>query len=212
MEPDPRLGGALPTLNKRLALFRLPVANPKALSAEYSEATLVAHLAIAIASGDASPNPSEQQALHTHLDEMVSLKEPERSRLHAHLHWLLEEKPTLRSLKARIERVNLEHPRQVAQLLVQVAAADGQLKPQEVQLLEKAYTLLGLDAQAVYSDIHDISTSVGQPASEPVTVRKAGVRRGHKILSEPKRAKKQTEVALDMALVQSKLGRIARDF
>jgi uncharacterized tellurite resistance protein B-like protein len=207
MEPDPRFGGALPTLKSQIALFRLPAANPEVLSAAYFEATLLMHLAIAVASGDGAPSRLEQQYLQTRLDEWVPLQEPERSRLNAHYHWLLEEKPTLRSLKTRIERVNPEHPRDVAQFVIQVAAADGQLIPQEVQLLEKAYALLGLDPQAVYSDIHDLSTTVAQPASttEPVTVRKASPKRGHKIPPAPKRGEKQAEVTLDMALVQSKL-------
>jgi tellurite resistance protein len=207
MEPDPRFGGALPTLKSRVALFQLPAANPEVLPGEYFQATLLAHLAIAVASGDGALSPLEQQYLQTRLDEWVPLQEPERSRLYAHYQWLLAEKPTLRSLKTRIERVNLEQPRDVAQFLIQVAAADGQLNPQEVQLLEKAYALLGLETQAVYSDIHDLSTTVAQsaPASEPVTVRNAAPRRGRKIPPAPKRGKKQAEVALDMSLVQAKL-------
>ncbi|MGA7935914.1 MAG: TerB N-terminal domain-containing protein [Kovacikia sp.] len=211
MEPDPRFEGSVPTLKTHVALFRLPQVNSEALPAEYSRATLLAHLAIATASGDELPSPLEQRYLQTHLSQSVPLEEPQRSRLNAHLFWLLQEKPTLRNLKARIERVNPEQREDIAHFLVEVAAADGQLKPKEVQLLEKAYSLLGLEAQAVYSDIHHLSTNLSPPggqspaASEPVTVRKASPTRGHKIPSRPKPSKNQPETSLDMALVQSKL-------
>ncbi|HEY9641438.1 MAG TPA: tellurite resistance TerB C-terminal domain-containing protein, partial [Coleofasciculaceae cyanobacterium] len=126
-----------------------------------------------------------------------------RSRLKAHLQWLLSEKPTLRSLKTRLASIEPPQRSAIARFIVRVAAADGQINPQEVQLLEKVYTLLELDAQALYSDIHDLSTAAPRtPATEPVTVRKASSLRGHAI---PPMTQKQAAVALDMTLVQSKL-------
>lgn len=216
IEPDPRLGGTLPTLKNSFALFRLTADsdNPDeselwsdGLSEGYVEATLLMQLAIAAASGDESPNPVEQQYLETHLASVVAVEEWERSRLNAYLHLLLQEKPNLRGLKTRIAKLSPVQRQEFAQFMVQVAAADGQATPQEVQVLEKIYKQLELDAQMLYSDLHMVSTTTtsSQPASEPVTVRKATPTRGHKIPAQPKGKSKKQELSLDMSLIESKL-------
>jgi uncharacterized tellurite resistance protein B-like protein len=212
MEPDPRFGGALPTVKSSLALFRMPSDHPSALSDPYRQSTLWLHLAIATASGDELPSPIEQQYLQTNLESMVKLKAPEQKRLNAHLHWLLQEQPTLRNLKTRIETVPLTKRGAIAQFLVRVAAADGQIKPKEVQLLEKAYTQLGLDPQTLYGDIHGLSTATTNPyaarpkaAKEPVTVRRSAPTRGRKIPAAAQNGKDgQEHTELDMTLVESK--------
>jgi uncharacterized tellurite resistance protein B-like protein len=216
IEPDSRLGGTLPTLKNSFALFRLTADsdNPDeselwadGLSEAYIEATLLMQLAIAAASGNESPNPVEQQYLETHLSSVVTVEEWERSRLNAHLHLLLHEKSNLRGLKSRIAKLSPAQRQEFAQFIVQVAAADGQATPQEVQVLEKIYKQLELDPQTLYSDLHMVSTTTtsSQPASEPVTVRKATPTRGRKIPAQPKGKSKQQELSLDMSLVQSKL-------
>ncbi|MBD2068264.1 TerB N-terminal domain-containing protein [Leptolyngbya sp. FACHB-671] len=219
IEPDPQLTGTLPTLKNSFALFRrIPDSDNSdelelsdGLSEEYVEATLLMQLAIAAASGDETPNAIEQQYLETHLASVVAVEEWERSRLSAHLHLLLHES-NLRGLKARIAKLKPAQRQEFAQFVVQVATADGQATPQEVQVLEKIYKQLELDSQTLYSDIHAVSTSgstpsplSSQPASEPVTVRKATPTQGHKIPAPPKGNSKKQELALDMSLVQSKL-------
>jgi uncharacterized tellurite resistance protein B-like protein len=205
IEPDLRLGGAAPTLKNQVALFRLSQPHPATRSDQYVQATLVAHLAIAVASGTEAPSPIEREFLESYLKETVDLEAAERSRLQAHIHWLVHEKPTLRSLKARIEPLEPPQRGAIAQLLVRVAAADGQINPQEVQMLEKAYILLGRDSQTLYSDIHDLSTAVRTAATEPITVRKAAPRRGHAIPPKPGKQQPAAGLTLDMTLVQSKL-------
>jgi uncharacterized tellurite resistance protein B-like protein len=205
IEPDPRVSSALPSLKTQAAIFRSPAGkNPTELSAAYSMATLIAQMALATASGDQIPSSTEQTYLQSQIESVVGLDAAERSRFEAHLQWLLQEKPTLRSLKTRLDRIEPVHRDEIARFLVHVAAADGQITPSEVKLLEKAYTMLDRDPQLLYSDIHDRSTtsSKSRPAYEPVTVRNAMPTEGHKIPS-PKRGK--PGLALDMDLVQSKL-------
>jgi TerB N-terminal domain/TerB-C domain/Tellurite resistance protein TerB len=199
IEPDPRLGGAFPKLTGRVALFRLDSDNLRYLSPEYLTATLVAHLAIAIANGDELPSPIEQDYLTTHLLELIQLTNSERSRLQAHIHLLLQDKPALRNLKARVEAVAPEQRGTIARFLVSVAVADGQASPKEIDRLTKAYALLELDSQSLYSDIHDASTG-SRPANEPITVRIASPTSGHTI---PPQAQKK--LTLDMSMVESKI-------
>ena len=209
MEPDPRISSTLPSLKTQAAIFRSPPAshkNPTELSATYFRATLIAQMSLATASGDQMPSSIEQTYLQSQIESVVGLDPAERSRFEAHLQWLLHDKPTLRSLKARLDPIEPAHRDEIARFLVHVAAADGQITPSEVKLLEKAYTMLDRDPQLLYSDIHDRSTtpSRSRPAREPVTVREAMPTEGHQIPS-PKRAKPKPGLTLDMDLVQSKL-------
>jgi uncharacterized tellurite resistance protein B-like protein len=200
IEPDVRFGGSAPTAKSTLALFKLPPNHPESLSFAYLDATLLAQMALAVASGDDPPSLVEQQFLAAHINDLIPLSPPERARLAAHTQALLQQTLTLRNLKARIERVNPDELPALARFLIRVAAADGPVNPKEVKLLEKAYTLLELDTQALYSDIHDQTTA----AIEPVTVRAAQPTKGHKIPAQPQR-----KTGLDMSLVQSKLAESA---
>ncbi|MBD3881626.1 TerB N-terminal domain-containing protein [Phormidium tenue FACHB-886] len=209
VEPDPRVSSSLPSLKSHLALFRSPpeaTQNPIELEAEYFTATLVAQMALATASGDQMPSQLEQQYLEAHINSVVDLDTAERSRFVAHIHWLLQDKPTLKSLKSRLERLEPAQRAEIAPFLVHVAAADGQITPPEIKILEKAYTLLDRDPQLLYSDIHDRNTTPSKLRSgrDPVTVRAAVSTEGHKIPPPPKRPRKDA-LTLDMELVQSKL-------
>jgi hypothetical protein len=196
LEPDPRLGGAVPTAKSTLALFQLPPDASDDLSPDYFDATLLAQMALATASGDQPPSPAELAALDPQIALALALSPSERVRLAAHIQALLQAGPSLRSLKARIERVDPPQLPQFGQVLIRVAAADGPVTPQEVKLLEKAYALLDLDLQTLYSDIHDLTTS------EPVTVRPAQPVKGHKLPARP-------PAGLDMTLVEAKLAESA---
>lgn len=203
IEPDIRLGGAVPKLAGWVAIFRLKTDNLPYLSPEYSTATLIAHLAIAVASGDELPNSVEQDYLRTHLESLIPLTQAERSRFQAHLQLLLQEKPNLRGLKARVEAVQPETRGAIARFLVSVAVADSQASPKEIDRLTKVYTLLELDPQTLYSDVHDISANSvnSRPASEPITVRAASPTKGHQIPAPPQKS----PLVLDMSVVESKI-------
>jgi tellurite resistance protein len=203
IEPDVRLGGAVPKLAGWVAIFRLETDNLPYLSPEYLTVTLIAHLAIAVASGDELPNWVEQDYLRTHLESLLPLTQAERSRFQAHLQLLLQEKPNLRGLKTRVEAVPPETRGAIARFLVSVAVADGQASPKEIDRLTKVYTLLELDPQTLYSNVHDISANsvTSRPASEPITVRAASPTKGHQIPAPPQ----QNPLVLDMSVVESKI-------
>jgi TerB N-terminal domain/TerB-C domain/Tellurite resistance protein TerB len=206
IEPDVRLGGAVPKLNSYVGIFQLDsdYADLPYLSPEYLTTTLIAHLAIAVASGDELPNSVEQNYLSTGLATLIPLTRGEQSRLQAHLQLLFQEKPNLRGLKARVEAVEVGMRGTIARFLVRVAVADGQASPKEIDRLTKVYTLLEIDPQSLYSDVHDISfgMSNSRPATEPITIRAASPTKGHKI---PKSPALQQPLVLDMNMVESKL-------
>jgi uncharacterized tellurite resistance protein B-like protein len=191
LEPDVRFGGAAPTAKSTLALFQLPPDHPDSFSLAYLDATLLAQMGLAVASGDDLASPTEQQFLSSCIHNLIPLVPAEQVRLAAHIQVLLQQTPALRNLRSRIERVNPDELPAFGQFLIRVAAADGPVSPKEVKLLEKAYTMLDLDIQVLYSDIHDQTTA----ATEPVTVRAAQPSKGHKIPTQP-----QPKASLDMAL------------
>jgi uncharacterized tellurite resistance protein B-like protein len=203
IEPDVRLGGAMPKLVGWVAIFRLETDNLPYLSPEYLTLALIAHLAIAVASGDELPNSVEQDYLRTHLESLIPLTQAERSRFQAHLQLLLQEKPNLRGLKTRVEAVQPGTRGAIARFLVSVAVADGQASPKEIDRLTKVYTLLEIDPQTLYSNVHDISANPvnSRPANEPITVRAASPTKGHQIPAPPQ----HNPLVLDMSVVESKI-------
>jgi hypothetical protein len=98
----------------------------------------------------------------------------------------------------------MEQRRGIGQFLIGVAGADGHIGSEELKLLIRIYALIGLDSQAVYSDVHALASgevSWGPAAAEPVTVRPAEPAARHPI---PRRAR-PPGVTLDLQKVQAKL-------
>jgi hypothetical protein len=60
--------------------------------------------------------------------------------------------------KAQVSRKDREQPRaMVADLLIGVVGADGQVGPDEIRLLGRIYPMLGYTAEDVYSRVHAMS-------------------------------------------------------
>jgi tellurite resistance protein len=211
IEPDIRFGGKILSSEGTIVLFKCSIEVSETLSADYSAATLLLHLAATIANADGTVDASEQAYLESHLESALDLSEPERLRLRAHLTWLLQEKLSLRGLKPRLEGIAPEKRTEIAQFLVSVARADGQISPKEISMLTKIYPLLGFEPKMVYSHIHQFSTAQAPSANEPVTVRPASFQqKGFAIpapLNETKREqdeKQGIEFVLDKTLIEAK--------
>jgi uncharacterized tellurite resistance protein B-like protein len=177
IEPDPRFGGPSLSQAKTAILFRLDeaatgtgqdVGEP---SLNYQAATLLLHLAAAVAAADGEIAQHEERHLEEHLEVVLKLSAPERHRLRQHLRWLLAEPPGISGLKRRIEIFDREQRRSLGRFLVTVAGADGRVDPQELKILRKVYPLLGLDSEAVFSDVHALMAGGGMD-DEPITVLK----------------------------------------
>lgn len=175
LEPDPRFGGGAVSANQKLVIFRIGSNQPKAASAEYRAATLLLHLAAAVAAGDGEVGEVEERQLEEHLERSMNFSDAESRRLRAHLQWLLIEQPSLTGIKKRLEGVDVTRRRLLAGFAVTIAAADGVIDPGEVKTITKIYKLLGLDPDQAFGDIHSLQAGADwSPAKEPVTVRPAG--------------------------------------
>ena len=73
------------------------------------------------------------------------------------MEWLVASKASLAGLKKRIEQVEVSQRAAIGSLLVDVAAADGIVTPNEGSTtLTGIYRLLGLEEADVYSAINNL--------------------------------------------------------
>jgi uncharacterized tellurite resistance protein B-like protein len=182
LEPDGRQVQIDVPAETKIVLYRLGADRPQQPSRAYKAATLLVHLALAAASGEAAASDIEQQAILAHIPKLPGLGPTEQAKLIAHLYYL--QAPTITRLAARLEFLTGSKS-ELGQFLIAVAAADGPLTPSEIKQLEKAYKLLGLESQSLYSDIHNS----GQPTRN--------------VSSQT--TKKTKPDKLDMATVQAKI-------
>ncbi len=206
LEPDVRFGGPPPGSGKAV-LFRLAAegsAEPEPACPEpnYHAAAVLLHLAVAVSAADGEISAGEERHLFAHLESVLPLSPAGRIRLKAHLRWLMACPPGLAGLKKKIEPLAEPQRREIGQFLVTVAGADGHVGAEELKLLARIYPLLGLEAQAVYSDVHALASAEAPAAAEPVTVLPAGP--GPSGFPIP-RAPKPDGVLLDPRKIQAKL-------
>ena len=214
LEPDVRFGGSLFTFLPAV-LFRLPDSfgntagntagndSGDGPSPAYHAAAVLLHLAAALSAADGSITEQEERHLLAHLESSLHLSDAERTRLTAHLRWLLAAPPGLGGLKKRVAPLPQEQRRGIGQFLIGVAGADGHVGPEELKLLTRIYALLELDVQAVYSDVHALASG-----EEPVTVRPAEPAARFPIPPIPQKSAPRARppgVTLDLQKVQAKL-------
>ncbi|HEV7506820.1 MAG TPA: TerB N-terminal domain-containing protein [Thermoanaerobaculia bacterium] len=173
LEPDVRFGGP-PVGSGKAVVFRLVDGAGPELGAAYHAAAVLLQLAVAISAADGEISASEERHLLAYLERALHLSAASRTRLKAHLRWLMAAPPGLNGLKKKIEPLAEPQRREIGQFLVTVAGADGHVSAEELKLLTRIYPLLGLEAQSVYSDVHALASAEAPSAAEPVTVRPAG--------------------------------------
>jgi uncharacterized tellurite resistance protein B-like protein len=166
IEPDQRFGGPALKRQTLAVLFRGQAGDPRAPSPAYAAASLLLHLLAAVAAADGVVSEDEEKMLESHIHGADELYEGERHRLRAHAQWLVHSPPQPGSLRKRLEVLGPDEHRAVAHAVVTLAAADGEIDPAEVKTLQKIFSLLDLDPESVYSDLHAITAGDG-----PVIVR-----------------------------------------
>ena len=120
----------------------------------------------------------EERHLEAHLEQALQLPPVDRTRLRAHLQWLLVEPPKLTGMKSRLRVLTPSHRALIGRFVVSVAGADGTVSRDEVNVLSRVYTLIGLEPEQLHSDIHALASS---PAAHPVTVLPNDESVGHRI-------------------------------
>lgn len=208
MEPDVRFAGIKPSSEYDLVIFRQADDAPSAPSQAFEAAVLLMRLATMVSAADGDVSTEEQEHLEQHLQTSLSLSNGERQRLHAHTAWLLKhEHQSFAGLKPKLEALTEPQRRSIGEFLITVAAADGQIDPGEIKILQKLYGRLGLDPDQVVSILHNFT-------SEPVTVKPSAPESGFSVPPEPNQTQPASSGAerqsLDSAALQKKLSETAR--
>lgn len=208
IEPDVRFGGVPLAPGGTAVLFRLPPSAAAIASPHYAAATVLLHLAVAVCTADGSISQSEQQHLEQHLRRALALTDAERVRLSGHLAWLLKSPPSLTGLKRRLEPLDQGQRSAIADFIIAVAGADGQISPDEIRTLGRIYPMLGLDVDEVYSHVHAMTAGAAAAidGGEPTAVISAQPSTGYPIPSRPEATQ---SVQLDMTAVKAKLAESA---
>ncbi|SEF38415.1 Uncharacterized conserved protein, tellurite resistance protein B (TerB) family [Amycolatopsis pretoriensis] len=165
IEPDVRFGGNTPTPTSSVVLFRRADPPVSAPSAEYAAALAIINLGMLVAAADGTVSEPERRALRELAIDDLELSEDERLRLDAHAALVLTKPPTPAVLRRRLESLPTSRKAAVGRLLTTIAAADGQVTPDEIRTLERLFTTLGLDPGEVYGTLHAAATSTDELTS-----------------------------------------------
>lgn len=164
MEPDIRFGGTMPEQDSHIILFLLPEnQNKQTLSSQYAVASLAVYLAVIVSKADGEIAKEEVTMLSNQLGRWLDLELVEKSRIKAHLRWLIMQPLTMNGIKKRVEPIPQSDREMIGDLLFQIVHADNVVDVQEIKLLERIYRVLGLDVNTFYNKLHSVNL-------EPVTV------------------------------------------
>ncbi|MFF4594161.1 TerB N-terminal domain-containing protein [Amycolatopsis sp. NPDC001319] len=159
IEPDVRFGGSTPTPTSSVVLFRRADRLVSAPGADYAAALAIINLGMLVAAADGTVSEPERRALRELAIDDLDISDDERLRLDAHAALVLTKPPTPAVLRRRLESLPTSRKATVGRLLTTIAAADGQVTPDEVRTLERLFTTLGLDPAEVYGTLHAAATS-----------------------------------------------------
>ena len=200
LEPDPRLGG--PVLGDGPAvLFEARGDMPRAAGPEYALATTLLQLAVAVGGVDGEVLAVEQDVMLESLRSALDLTGAEQERLTAHLHWLSAAGAKLTGLGRRVAALPEQRRLAIAEVLVAVAAADGVISPDEVEILIKIFGMLGLTTETLYSRLHAHSVDVPAIPARPAADRPQHAPLGRPAAPAPPQTSTPGVVALDAGVL-----------
>lgn len=169
IEPDVRLGARSYRSESTVAVFSVPEGASQRVSERYAEASILLGFAAAVARSDGC-SPDELAAIG---GQLRGLNAPEQRRLEARLLLLRSDPPTLHGMRSAVSALTDAQKAAVADALLPIAAADGRITSEEIRMLDKIYSVLGLSSERLHSSIHSLLTAGEQTAiseDRPVTV------------------------------------------
>ena len=154
LEPDVRFSGQRITAHRKLVLFPVSKIPAHAASAEYTSALLLLTLSALIVHADGIVSEAEENHLRAHISSVLSLTSEEQHRLNAHLELFLLEAPSWKAVKKHLQELNESSKTAISDFILALATSDGQVAPEEVDILKKIYELLERDTELLFSELH----------------------------------------------------------
>jgi uncharacterized tellurite resistance protein B-like protein len=203
MEPDQRFGGPALRRGEEAILFELGAGDPRTPSPAYATASLMLALLAGVATADGVISPEEDQLLEAQIGGVAELYGGERERLRAQARWLTRTQPKLSGLAKKLAALEPGQREGIARSLVTLAAADGDIAPAEVKVLQRIFGLLGLDPADVYSALHAVSS--GSADDGPVVVREGDQALGGEPIPPAPGPAAEPRRGLDRAAIDAKI-------
>jgi peptidoglycan hydrolase-like protein with peptidoglycan-binding domain/uncharacterized tellurite resistance protein B-like protein len=195
--PNPRVSLQLPKAGQPFVLYRYKGGEiPDAELATYRLASLSLLFAVFVAHADGNLSANEQQRSFQLAQAAAKLSDRGRIDLQAHLQWLLAVPPELNALKSRLSALSADDRHQLGQIALSVASADADVRPAEVDALQRIYRVLGLDQDGVLSDLHAKIAESAQNGLVPIRLGDQSTP-GFSIPKKPQVAGAATEIRLD---------------
>jgi hypothetical protein len=168
IEPDVRLGARTPKPDDALALFVARESDDAPLADDaYGIATVMIDLAASVAMANGSASDTGIALIDAQIDSWSQLPVEQRVRLKARNRVQLAQPASTAGLKKKLAPLGANVRQTIASLLVQTANADGVVSREQVKLLEKMYRMMDIDAQRLYTDLHQ-GAQPGLPPSSSV--------------------------------------------
>lgn len=173
LEPDLRFTKEIPELHDPVAVF--PVTATESLGAGFGVASLIVQFAAAVASADGEFSDAEARKLGHEIVRTPGLELAGQQRIMARIAIYRIKAPSINGLRATIERMDRETRLRVTDVLLGVISGEGVIQPAEVKMMEKIYTLLGLDTATLYPRLHGLEATP-DAAIVPAAVQKGPLR------------------------------------
>ena len=159
--PDIRYHNMKPALGGSIAVFPKGYGVDFRPSKEFRTVATILRLGAMVSQIDNDLAPAEEATLQSLIQDNPELTAIEKDSLMAFLNWCIRTPQSAAGLKARLSEVSETQKSAISHILVSVAHADGEIKPEEIKQLEKLYTTLGLNRGQVTSDIHALAANSG---------------------------------------------------
>ena len=202
IEPDPRYGGPVPTIDANVMVFKTTQAQSQlVLSQQFMAARSQIEIAVLIAGAERKIGDEEARTLIGMIKSIPDLSNFERARLIAYLGYLVCSPPDQHTL-SKLKGKSLNERKLVAHAAISSAAANGHLRAEEVKLLERTYKTLGLPGDDLYHDLNALTAKISEN-DEPTTIIPAQPARGIPIPRiEANRTVGRTQLRLDQREIE----------
>ena len=155
LEPDPRFGTDVPYSDEPVVIFRTGSADEPGEG--FGLASLLLRLSSTLAAADGDFSEPEAERIKKHIESDQRLSRAEKVRLVARLALFRAKAPLLTGLKPTIAALSPEARQQITDFLLSLVYADRDVQPGEVKVMEKIYTMFGLDPGTLYTRLHELS-------------------------------------------------------
>ena len=172
ISPDPRLLTRVPKLNERVLIYPLDEETRKDRQISQSLLDRIVEIGFGVWIGCASTETRSrvQLVVYQYIGSLSNLSDSDKKILQLHFQWFLSEPADITLVRKWLNALTTERKAEIRQFSLSMAKGYGEVYPRLVQRLEKLYSLLGYEAEQVYSDLY-----AGKAIDGPVSVRNAKV-------------------------------------